>query len=130
MCYGIVFHYYYLNTSNNNNLVLIYSLCVFWASLVHFTNIIIDFKSNLRFTEEFCRKYKKFTYIPYSLNTLPPSNSFHWYGTSIIIDEPTSTGLHPPPIHSYSPPKSLATTDLWTVSIVLPFSACHIIEIK
>ena len=120
---------YYLNPSNNNNLVLIYSLYAFWGSLVHFTNIILDFKSNLRFTEEFCRKYRKFTYIPYSLNTLAPSNSLCWCGTSVITDEPTSTGLHPPPVHSYSPPKSLAPTELFTVSIVLPFSACHIVKI-
>ena len=64
------------------------------------------------------------------MNTVTPSNSLHWCGTPIITDKPTSTGLHPPPVHSYAPPsKSLATTDLFTVSIVLPFSACHIVEI-
>ena len=35
--------------------------------------------------------------------------------------------LHDPPIHPS--PKPLATTDIFTVSIVLPFPECHIVVI-
>ena len=122
---------YHLNPSDNNNLVLIYSVCllgIFSPFYKHYNRFY--FKSNLRFTEEFCRQYRNFTCFPYSLSTLPPSNSLCWCGMPVIIDKLTSTGLHPPPVHSYSPPKSLATIDLFSVSIVFPFSTCHIVEIK
>ena len=61
--------------------MLIYSLCAFWASLIHFTNIIIDFilKATLGLQKSFTENTEN---LPRSLI---PGTLFHLVTACVVV---------------------------------------------